>query len=122
LYLIVMSPLSRKCPRQERGFVAGTTAQTQFLTCCRDRFNGGVDSVMQDVMFDTMAKILSIDSMECRLAALHGLSHLYHPATPQLLRQYTSIFRSLEGRCKEYPAEETEWRERVKAWRSRKRS
>lgn len=85
----------------------------------RDRSNGGEDSAMQDVMFETMAKILSIDSMECRLAALHGLSHLHHPATPQLLRQYTSIFPSLERRCEEYSAEEAEWRERVKAWRSR---
>lgn len=84
----------------------------------RDRSNGGEDSLMQDVMFETMAKILSIDSMECRLAALHGLSHLHHPATPQLLKQYTSIFPSLERRCEEYSAEEAAWRERVKAWRS----
>lgn len=88
----------------------------------RDRSSGGEDLLMQDVMFGTMAKILSIDSMECRLAALHGLSHLHHPATPQLLRRYTSIFPSLERRCEEYSAEEAEWRERVKAWRSRSRS
>jgi hypothetical protein len=88
----------------------------------RDRLNGGEDLAMQDVMFETMAKILSIDSMECRLSALHGLSHLHHPATPQLLRQYTSIFPSLERQCEEYLAEEAEWRERVKAWRSRKRT
>jgi hypothetical protein len=88
----------------------------------RDRSNGGEDSIMQDVMFETMAKVLSIDSMECRFAALHGLSHLHHPATPQLLRQYTSIFPSLETWCEEYPAEEAAWRERVKLWRSRKKS
>jgi len=88
----------------------------------RERSNGGEDMAMQDVMFETMAKILSIDSDECRFAALHGLSHLHHPATPQLLRQYTSIFPWLERRCEEYSADEAAWRERVKLWRSRKTS
>jgi hypothetical protein len=50
--------------------------------CCkweigrRDLFNGGEGSTMQDVIFETMGKTISIDSNECRFAALDGLSHL----------------------------------------------
>lgn len=43
---------------------------------------------LQDVMFETLAKILHIDNKDCQFAALHGLNHLHHPETEVLIRQY----------------------------------
>jgi hypothetical protein len=79
----------------------------------RQRSRGGEDSAMQDVMFATMSDILSIDSDECRFAALHGLSHLHHPATPELIQRHTSTLPSLERWCEEYLAREAAWRDRL---------
>jgi hypothetical protein len=67
----------------------------------RRRENGGEDLLMQDVMFETLAKILLLESEICQAAALHGLSHLHHPKTEELIRSY------LDGR----PSISSEWRE-----------
>lgn len=85
----------------------------------RQRSRGGEDSDMQDVMFTTMSEILSIDSDECRNAALHGLSHLHHPATLELLQRYSSIVPSLGKWCHEYHAEEATWANRIQKRSSR---
>ena len=45
----------------------------------RSRANGGEDQAMQDVMFETLARILELDSPRCQGDALHGLGHLHHP-------------------------------------------
>ena len=79
----------------------------------RQRSRGGEDLAMQDVMFTTMSEILSIDSDECRNAALHGLSHLHHPATLEQLRRRRSTISDLETWCNEYQAEETAWADRI---------
>jgi hypothetical protein len=68
---------------------------------------------MQDVMFVTMSEILGIDSDECRYAALHGLSHLHHPATLELIRAYRSTIPDLKAWCDDYHAEEAAWRDRI---------
>jgi hypothetical protein len=85
----------------------------------RQRSKGGEDLAMQDVMFETMSAILPIDSDECRYAALHGLSHLHHPATLELLQRYTSIVSGLERWCEEYAAEQGAWAEQINSRRSR---
>lgn len=54
----------------------------------RKRSNGGEDLQMQDVMFETLVKILSLDSKICQGAALHGLSHLHHPETDTAIQSY----------------------------------
>ena len=54
----------------------------------RKRSNGGEDLQMQDVMFETLVKILSPDSKICQGAALHGLSHLHHPETDTAIQSY----------------------------------
>ena len=79
----------------------------------RQRSRGGEDSDMQDVMFVTMSEILSIDSEECRNAALHGLSHLHHPGTLELLQRHRSTLSCLETWCDEYRAEEAAWASRI---------
>lgn len=84
----------------------------------RQRSRGGEDSAMQDVMFATMSEILSIDSDECRFAALHGLHHLHHPATLELIQRYKSTIPSLERWCDEYQSEERAWKESLEKRRS----
>jgi len=52
----------------------------------RDR--GGEDAAMQEVMFETLTQILALPSEICQGAAIHGLSHLHHPATGEAIRNY----------------------------------
>ena len=85
----------------------------------RRRSRGGEDLAMQDVMFGAMSEILSIDSEECRYAALHGLSHLHHPAELELLQRYMSVIPGLEKECENYLAEQAAWEERINARRAR---
>jgi hypothetical protein len=47
----------------------------------RRRMNGGEDRLMQDVMFETLGKILDLPESHVQHAALHGLGHLHHPDT-----------------------------------------
>jgi hypothetical protein len=87
----------------------------------RQRWRGGEDASMQDVMFTTMSEILDIDSDECRLAALHGLSHLHHPSTLELIRAHQSTIPGLARWCDNYDAEEAGWRDRVERRSSSRR-
>lgn len=43
---------------------------------------------MQDVMFQTLSDILALDSEISHGAALHGLGHLHHPATHDLVTEF----------------------------------
>ncbi len=54
----------------------------------RKRERGGEDLALQDIYFQPLAKVLSIDSWICQGAALHGLGHLHHPDTESLIRRY----------------------------------
>ena len=53
------------------------------------------DKVIQDAMFKTLSKILSLESKDCQLAALHGLGHLRHPKTKKLINEYLNSNSSL---------------------------
>lgn len=68
----------------------------------RTRAKGGEDQSMQDVMFDTLARILEIPSQSCQVAALHGLGHLHHPDTPRLIHDYLGKNGSLAPSVREY--------------------
>jgi hypothetical protein len=68
----------------------------------RNRQRGGEDLLMQDVMFETLRSILEQDSAICQGAALHGLGHLHHPDTPQLIEGYLKQNPSLSKERKEY--------------------
>jgi len=54
----------------------------------RARERGGEDLLLQDVMFETLASILDLDSGPCQRAGLHGLGHLHHPGTEELIGRY----------------------------------
>lgn len=57
----------------------------------RDRNRGGEDLLMQDVMFETLVKILRLESVNCQYAALHGLGHLHHPETQEAIDAYFKL-------------------------------
>jgi hypothetical protein len=68
----------------------------------RVRVKGGEDHLMQDIMFDTLGRILQIPSVSCQGAALHGLGHLHHPETSNLILAYLSQNPELDEELKEY--------------------
>jgi hypothetical protein len=68
----------------------------------RDRRRGGEDLSMQDTMFEALASILDLDSEFCQYAALHGLGHLHHPDTEQLVQRYLNGHPALTTTQREY--------------------
>jgi hypothetical protein len=68
----------------------------------RDRERGGEDLRMQNVMFETLAVILRLDSEPCQIAALNGLGHLHHPATAALVHTFIAEHPALTAETKEY--------------------
>jgi hypothetical protein len=61
----------------------------------RNRERGGEDLELQDVYFQTLARVLAIDSETCQGAALHGLGHLHHPQTKDLIGRFIEEHPSL---------------------------
>ena len=57
---------------------------------------------MQDVMFETLARILELDSPRCQGDALHGLGHLHHPETEQLVERYIASYPAIAPEQKKY--------------------
>lgn len=43
---------------------------------------------MQDVMFETLIRVLQLPTRHCQEAALHGLGHLRHPRTEQAIGSF----------------------------------
>ena len=68
----------------------------------RSRANGGEDQAMQDVMFATLARILDLRSETCQAAALHGLGHLHHPETAELIQGYLSRNSAISPDLRDY--------------------
>ena len=68
----------------------------------RSRANGGEDQFMQDVLFETLARILELDSVACQGDALHGLGHLHPPDTEQLIATYIAGHPSIAPEMKQY--------------------
>ena len=68
----------------------------------RARANGGEDRSMQDVMFATLGRILDMPSETCQRAALHGLGHLHHPDTDDLVQSYLARNPSIAPDLREY--------------------
>lgn len=68
----------------------------------RSRSNGGEDEQMQNAIFETLEKILALPSLECQVAALHGLGHLHHPATSQLIDQYIKRNQAIDTDLRDY--------------------
>jgi hypothetical protein len=68
----------------------------------RQRERGGEDEQMQDVIFQTLTSILEIDSDICQGAALHGLGHLHHPETENLIQRFIALHPTLTKGQRDY--------------------
>jgi len=68
----------------------------------RNRERGGEDLELQDIFFQTLSKVLAINSWICQGAALHGLGHLHHPRTKELVNRYLDENPSLNTGQKAY--------------------
>lgn len=71
---------------------------------CRNRIRerGGDDLELQDIYFQTLAEVLAINSWICQGAALHGLGHLHHPQTEELIERFVDEHTSLTEEQKTY--------------------
>jgi hypothetical protein len=68
----------------------------------RNRQRSDEDLELQDIFFQTLARVLVIDSWICQGAALHGLSHLHHPETKELVERFVDEHPSLTDEQKAY--------------------
>jgi hypothetical protein len=66
----------------------------------RSRANGGEDESMQDVMYETLERILVLPNEACQAAALHGIGHLHHPRTPEAIERF--LARQLSPELRDY--------------------
>jgi hypothetical protein len=75
-------------------------------------YNGDADDVvvqaeLEEIIFETLTRILTLSDRECQHAALHGLGHLRHRDTAGVVREYLA-------RSERLPAELTEYAIRVR--------
>lgn len=66
------------------------------------RANGGEEELLQDIMFETLTKILGHPSLICQAAALHGLGHLHHPHTEAAIQSFIGRNRALSDEMRAY--------------------
>src|SRR5205814_2028587 len=71
--------------------------------CCGNlsRENEG-EKKLQDWMFETLSRILQLDSLNSQLAALHGLGHLQHPDAEGVINAYLKSHPMLDDKTREY--------------------
>jgi hypothetical protein len=68
----------------------------------RLRSRGGEDRAMQDVMFETLLRTLSLPEEWCQEAALHGLGHLHHPNTEPAIQRFLDDAPSINEELRAY--------------------
>lgn len=68
----------------------------------RLRANGGEDLAMQNVMFETLVRILKLPQEHCQGAALHGLGHLHHPETDMAIQCFLTERPNIDPELKAY--------------------
>jgi hypothetical protein len=68
----------------------------------RNRERGGEDRELQDIYFQTLVEVLSINSWICQEAALHGLGHLHHPGTAEVIDRFVEENYQLTEEQKAY--------------------
>ena len=62
------------------------------------------DAWAHQTIFETLCRILEIDSRECQKAAFHGLGHLNHPLTEQTISAHLNANPLIDRELKEYSA------------------
>lgn len=67
-----------------------------------DPANNAAHKKIQNAMFETLAKILKLDSVDCQWAALHGLNHVLHPETNRVVKDFVESNPDLSDEDVEY--------------------
>ena len=57
---------------------------------------------VQNTAFETLRRILKIESISCQVAALHGLGHVRHPETASVINKYLIQNPHLSKRIQDY--------------------
>ncbi|HEX8474005.1 MAG TPA: hypothetical protein VF666_08230 [Pyrinomonadaceae bacterium] len=57
---------------------------------------------VQQAMFETLKRILYLDSRDCRMSALHGLGHLKHPELEKTIDEFLAAHTDLDEELKKY--------------------
>ncbi|MCU1302261.1 MAG: hypothetical protein JWQ87_2545 [Candidatus Sulfotelmatobacter sp.] len=70
--------------------------------CGNNQRRDGEHVPMQNIIFEVLADLLQNDSQICQHAALHGLGHLHHPATQELVEAYLGQRPSLTQERRQY--------------------
>ena len=65
-------------------------------------FDDPVDERTESVIFNTLSRILQLDSNHCQLSALHGLGHLKHPEKKHVISDYLEKHPELDEKSKSY--------------------
>ena len=68
----------------------------------RDPETNAEDRRVQDAMFDALLQILSLDSLPCQRAALHGLGHLRHRETEKAVEDFLARNPNLSEKDRAY--------------------
>lgn len=63
------------------------------------------DLQIEQVIFQTLCRILHLDSRACRKSALHGLGHLRHPDAGRVIHEFLQAHPSLDTDLKQYALE-----------------
>jgi hypothetical protein len=66
------------------------------------RKNQKDDIQLQNIIFETLQKILMIDSDDCRASALHGMGHLHHKDTEAIIRDFLKRHQDIDDELKRY--------------------
>lgn len=68
----------------------------------RDPETNAEDRRVQDAIFDTLLQILSLESLPCQRAALHGLGHLRHRETEKAVEDFLARNPNLSEKDRAY--------------------
>jgi hypothetical protein len=68
----------------------------------RRREDSRENQCMQDSMFETLTGILKLPSPGAQKAALHGLGHLHHPRTREVIEEYLVMHPELPDASRQY--------------------
>jgi hypothetical protein len=98
----LFAQLFARDPLESSAFMWWDTLCFDWRAGIRSRQRGGEDAELQDVLFETLTRVLAIDSEPCQKSALHGLAHLYHPQTKDLVDRFLRDHTTVSPELKEY--------------------
>ena len=64
--------------------------------------NDSEDGIIRSTIFETLSQMLKLASLDCQGAALHGLGHLHHPDTEQVIMTYLETHPELDEEMQDF--------------------